>query len=151
MILGVFLSAFLITFLLQVVDGPNGNFTGFDDQNGDVTGMQFLYDQLSSTVQSRSFSVANWPNVSGGFTTGQRPISYDAKGISRCQPCHVPGFLFAVALTCGWWFQFGASTPWVFVHKSENTRCRRRCGRKFRRLKSVAKVSHSRCVVRMTP
>lgn len=51
----------------QVVDGPNGNFTSFEDQNGDVVDMQFLYDQLSSRVQSRSFNVANWPNVSGNF------------------------------------------------------------------------------------
>ncbi|KAH0827839.1 phospholipase B [Lanmaoa asiatica] len=49
--------------IFNVVDGSSGNFTGFDGQNGDVTGMQFLYEQLSSRVQSRSFNVANWPNA----------------------------------------------------------------------------------------
>ncbi|KAI9569636.1 phospholipase B [Boletus coccyginus] len=52
--------------IFNVVDGPNGNFTGFDDQNGDVVDMQFLYDQLSSRVQSRSFNIANWPNAFQG-------------------------------------------------------------------------------------
>lgn len=71
-------------FFLQVVDGPNGNFTGFNEQNSDVAGMQFLYDQLSSRVQSRSFNVANWPNVSANLATGQKSVSYRTKGVSRC-------------------------------------------------------------------
>ena len=54
----------------QVIDESTGNFTGFDDQNGNVADMQFLYDQLASRVQSRSFNVANWPNVSGSFAAG---------------------------------------------------------------------------------
>ena len=119
-------------FSLQAVNGPNGNFTGFDGQDGDVIGMQFLYQQLSSRVQSRSFNVANWPNVSGSAVVYQRPMSYVAKGISRRQPRHVPGFLVTVAFTRGWWFESGANTSRVAVHKSEGGRCCRRCGRKRR-------------------
>ncbi|KAF8554177.1 phospholipase B [Imleria badia] len=52
--------------IFNAVDGSNGNFTGFDNQDGDVIGMQFLYQQLSSNVQSRSFNVANWPNAFQG-------------------------------------------------------------------------------------
>ena len=133
-VLCVLLSELFVTFLSrQVVDGPNGNFTGFNDQNGDVAGMQFLYDQLSSRVPSRSFNVANWPNVSGRFAVSQRPMSHVVEGISRCQPCHVPGFPFTVALARGWWFQLGADTPWGSIHKSKSGRrcCRR--GRKCRR------------------
>jgi hypothetical protein len=96
--------------------------------------MQFLYDQLASRVHSRSFNVANWPNVSGSFAVGQGPISDVAQGISRCQPYHVPGFLFTVALTRGWWFQLGADTPGASIHKGKSGRCRRRRGRKCRRL-----------------
>lgn len=141
----------LTILLLQTVDGPNGNFTGLDSQNNDVAGIQYLYDQLSSIVQSRSFDVANWPNVSGSCTMNQTPMSDDSTAISGRQPCHVPGLVFAVALTCRWWFQPGASTSRVLVHESKNTRCNCRCGRKCRRLQSMAKVSHCRCVVRVTP
>ncbi|KAF8135442.1 phospholipase B [Boletus edulis] len=49
--------------IFNAVDGPNGNFKSFNNQNGDVTGMQFLYEQLASKVHSRSFNVANWPNA----------------------------------------------------------------------------------------
>ena len=70
----------------QAVDGSNGNFTGFNNENGDISGMQFLYGQLSSKVQSRSLNVANWPNVSGNFAAGHESMSYAVKGISRCQP-----------------------------------------------------------------
>ncbi|KAG9316593.1 phospholipase B [Chiua virens] len=53
--------------IFNTINGPNGNFTGFNDQNGDIAGMQFLYDQLSSKVQSRSLNVANWPNAFQGI------------------------------------------------------------------------------------
>jgi lysophospholipase len=52
--------------IFNAVDGSNGNFTGFNNENGDISGMQFLYGQLSSKVQSRSLNVANWPNAFQG-------------------------------------------------------------------------------------
>ncbi|KAF9241566.1 phospholipase B [Melanogaster broomeanus] len=54
------------SFFNQVLDDSNGIFAGFDDENGDESGMNFLYEQLSSNVQSRSFNVANWPNAFQG-------------------------------------------------------------------------------------
>jgi hypothetical protein len=57
----------LTDFSLQpVLNESNGLFAAFDSQNGDESGMNFLYEQLSSKVQSRSLNVANWPNVSSG-------------------------------------------------------------------------------------
>ncbi|KIJ68152.1 hypothetical protein HYDPIDRAFT_173810 [Hydnomerulius pinastri MD-312] len=82
------------SFFNEVLDESNGNFEGFDDGNGDEEGMNFLYEQLSSAVQSRALNVANWPNafqgvnpatfqdsssewlslVSGGFNHEQVPL-----------------------------------------------------------------------------
>ncbi|KAF9227378.1 phospholipase B [Gyrodon lividus] len=58
------------SFFNQVLDEPNGIFAAFDDQNGDEPGMKFLYEQLSSKVQSRSLNVANWPNAFQGVNPG---------------------------------------------------------------------------------
>ncbi|KAG8213909.1 phospholipase B [Butyriboletus roseoflavus] len=65
-VMGFDQAAFMMGSSASFFNGPNGNFTGFNNQNGDVTGMQFLYEQLSSKVQSRSFNVANWPNAFQG-------------------------------------------------------------------------------------
>lgn len=50
-----------------IIDASSGQFTGFDPDNGDASGMQFLYQQLSSRVQTRSQTVANWPNPFNGL------------------------------------------------------------------------------------
>lgn len=36
--------------------------------------MQYLYNELSSKVNTRSFNVANWPNVSGNFAQVTNPF-----------------------------------------------------------------------------
>ncbi|KAL4078419.1 lysophospholipase catalytic domain-containing protein [Scleroderma yunnanense] len=50
-----------------ILDVSSGNFVGFNTENGDASGMQFLYQQLSSRVQTRSQTVANWPNPFNGL------------------------------------------------------------------------------------
>ncbi|KIJ18736.1 hypothetical protein PAXINDRAFT_129113 [Paxillus involutus ATCC 200175] len=62
-----FLMGSSASFFNPVLNESNGLFAAFDSQNGDESGMNFLYEQLSSKVQSRSLNVANWPNAFQGI------------------------------------------------------------------------------------